>query len=179
MCCAPNTFWFWVLGLFMHFHCYWGRGVSLFCFSMGLSFSFWCIWLLYTTVWMDSTLEQAQVIWNPDVSFSILASNIYIYIFNENFWLRFTFSFSLCTNCMYFAFEYYNHLITADSWFAKFVDICFFFLIKFSYKIGCNLRLQTHLISFYWKWILTNPLLNYIFFLYPLYLQNFKKIKDQ
>ena len=100
------------------------------------------------------------------------------FFFNEKFWLRFTFSFSLCTNCMYFAFEYYNHLITADSWFAKLVDICFLF-IKFNYKIGCNLRLQTHLISFYWKWILTNPSLNYIFFLYPLYLQNFKKIKDQ
>ena len=105
MCYAPNTFWFWVLGLFMHFHCYWGRGVSLFCFSMVLSFSFWCIWLLYATVWMNSTLEQAQILWNPVVSFSILAL---IFFFNENFWLRFTFSFSLYTNCMYFAFEYYN-----------------------------------------------------------------------
>ena len=59
----------------------------------------------------------------------------------------------------------------------------FFFLIKvwtkFNYKINCNLRLQTHSISLYWKWILTNPPLNYIFFLYPPCLQNFKKIKDQ
>ena len=53
------------------------------------------------------------------------------------------------------------------------------FKTKFIYKISCRLRLQTYLISFYWMWIMTNPLLDYIFFLYPPCLQNFKKIKDQ
>ena len=30
-------------------------------------------------------------------------------------------------------------------------DIKTFLRIKFSYKLGCNLRLQLHSISFYWK----------------------------
>ena len=44
---------------------------------------------------------------------------------------------------------------------------------KFSYQIGCSFRLQSYSISFYCEWILTNPLLDYIFFLYLLCLQNF------
>ena len=44
---------------------------------------------------------------------------------------------------------------------------------KFSYKIGCNLRLQPYSKSFYWRKILTNLSLDYIFFLYSSYLQNF------
>ena len=48
-----------------------------------------------------------------------------------------------------------------------------FILTKFSYKIGGSLRLQLYLIYFYWRWILTNPSLEYIFFLYPSCLQNF------
>ena len=55
----------------------------------------------------------------------------------------------------------------------------YFMRTKVSYKIDCSLRLQTHSIYFYWRWILTNPPLDYIFFLYPPCLQNFKKIKDQ
>ena len=43
----------------------------------------------------------------------------------------------------------------------------------FSYKIGCSVKLQLYSISFYWRWILTNPPLDYIFFLYPQCLQNF------
>ena len=54
---------------------------------------------------------------------------------------------------------------------------------KATNKIIVGLPLATklpYLISFYWKWILTNPLLDYIiFFLYPLWLQNFYKIKNQ
>ena len=43
---------------------------------------------------------------------------------------------------------------------------------KFGNKLGCSsLRLQLYLIYFfYWLWILTNPPLNYTFFLYLLYL---------
>ena len=44
---------------------------------------------------------------------------------------------------------------------------------KISYKIDCNLRLHPSSISFYWRWILTNLPLNYIFFLYLLCLENF------
>ena len=50
---------------------------------------------------------------------------------------------------------------------------------KFGYKLGCSLKLQFYSISFYWIWILTNPSLDYIFFLHPLYLQNFQKIKNK
>ena len=53
------------------------------------------------------------------------------------------------------------------------LQIVFLEMTKFSYKIDCSLSLQPYLISFYWKWILTNQPLDYIFFLYPLYLQNF------
>ena len=31
-------------------------------------------------------------------------------------------------------------------------DIKTFLTIKFSYKLGCTLRLQLHSISFYWMW---------------------------
>ena len=44
---------------------------------------------------------------------------------------------------------------------------------KFSYKIGCCLILQHYSISFYWRVILTNSPLDYIFFLCPPFLQNF------
>ena len=54
-----------------------------------------------------------------------------------------------------------------------FINIKILNLTKFSYKIGCNLRLQPYYISFYWRWILINPSLDYIFFLYLLCLQNF------
>ena len=37
---------------------------------------------------------------------------------------------------------------------------------KFNGKISCSFRLQPYSISFYWRWILTNLPLNYIFFLY-------------
>ena len=37
---------------------------------------------------------------------------------------------------------------------------------KFSNKINCSLRLQPYSITFYWRWILTNSTLDYIFFLY-------------
>jgi len=43
---------------------------------------------------------------------------------------------------------------------------------KFSYKISCDLNLQLYSISFYWRWILTNPPLDDIFLLYSLCLQN-------
>ena len=46
---------------------------------------------------------------------------------------------------------------------------------KFGYNLGCSLRLQLYSIYFYYMLILTNLPLNYIFFLYSLYLQNFKK----
>ena len=53
-------------------------------------------------------------------------------------------------------------------------NYCRIFLrTKFSYKIDCILRLQSYSISFYWKWILTNLLLDNIFFLYSPCLQNF------
>ena len=42
-------------------------------------------------------------------------------------------------------------------------------ITKFSYKICCNLRLQSYLISFYMKWILTKQSLDYIFFSYILH----------
>ena len=57
--------------------------------------------------------------------------------------------------------------------------IFFIYWIKFNYKIDYTLRLQSYSISFYWRWILTNLPLSYIFILYPSYLQNFYKIKDQ
>ena len=44
---------------------------------------------------------------------------------------------------------------------------------KFNYKICRSLKLQLYSISFYWRWILTNPQLDYIFLLYPPCLQNF------
>ena len=37
--------------------------------------------------------------------------------------------------------------------------------IKFSYKISCSLKVQYYSISFYWKWILSNSPLDYMFFL--------------
>ena len=42
-----------------------------------------------------------------------------------------------------------------------------------------TLKLQLYSIFFYWRQLLINPPLDYIFFLYPPYLSNFKKIKDQ
>ena len=66
-----------------------------------------------------------------------------------------------------------------ENWKLKTEKYCNKIRIKFSYKIDCSLRLQTHSISFYWGWILTNSPLDYIFFLYPPCLQNFKKIKNQ
>ena len=74
---------------------------------------------------------------------------------------------------------YFNYLIYISPIAFIIVRILINFKTKFSYKISCSLRLQTYLITFYWMWILTNPPLDYIFFLYPPCLQNFKKIKDQ
>ena len=52
-------------------------------------------------------------------------------------------------------------------------------MTKFDYKLDCSLRLQLHLIYFYWMRILINSELNYIFFLYLLCLLNYQKNKDQ
>ena len=41
-----------------------------------------------------------------------------------------------------------------------------FLLSKFDNKFSCKLRLQLHLIVIYWMSILTNPSLDYNFFLY-------------
>ena len=46
-----------------------------------------------------------------------------------------------------------------ENWKLKTEKYCNKIRIKFSYKIDCSLRLQTHSISFYWIWILTNSLL--------------------
>ena len=48
-------------------------------------------------------------------------------------------------------------------------------MIRFSYKISCNFRLQSYSIYIFFllEVNLINLLLDYIFFLYPPYLQNF------
>ena len=51
--------------------------------------------------------------------------------------------------------------------------VLFYHGIEFSYKISYRLSLQPYSISFYWRWILTNLPLDYIFFLYLPFLQNF------
>ena len=65
-----------------------------------------------------------------------------------------------------------------QNWFFFLILFSFFYLFnyfmtKFSYKIGYSIRLQPYSISFYWRWILTSPPLDYFFLLYSSCLQNF------
>ena len=95
-----------------------------------------------------------------------------------------------------YIYIYYIILILKILWFFTLKKFCdqlnfFFFTIflkpntiqlwtKFGDKLGCKLRPQFHSIYFfYWMQILKNLPLDYIFFLYPPYLQNFKKNQNQ
>ena len=50
---------------------------------------------------------------------------------------------------------------------------------KISYNIGCGLKSTTLLNNFFYqRWILTNPPLDYIFFLYPTCSKSFRKLNN-